>query len=217
MGRLGIDRNDNFYFLSFSAFPNLFWLEEKPLWCFVLFWIFLLFFEFSIMGRVGIGRYDNFYFLHFSAFSNTAWREAQRIFYNFLNFFAIFLEISITSRVGIDRMEICKGVFKFLEFFLQFLWNFLLRVGYELIGAINFFIAWTEATMVFFNFLNFFWYFFRILYSESSRNWSERLFLFSHFLGLSRPVLAWREELRVFHNFLIFFSFFFSNSLVRDG
>ena len=27
-GRVGIDRNDNFYFLSFSAFPNMFWHEE---------------------------------------------------------------------------------------------------------------------------------------------------------------------------------------------
>ena len=31
MGRVEIDQNDNFYFLSFSAFHNLFWLEEKPL------------------------------------------------------------------------------------------------------------------------------------------------------------------------------------------
>ena len=28
-GRVGTDRNDNFYFHSFSAFPNLFWLEKK--------------------------------------------------------------------------------------------------------------------------------------------------------------------------------------------
>ena len=36
VGRVGIDRNDNFYFLSFSAFPDLFWLEEKPLKCFLI-------------------------------------------------------------------------------------------------------------------------------------------------------------------------------------
>ena len=29
-GRLGTDRNDKFYFLSFMTFPNLFWLEKKP-------------------------------------------------------------------------------------------------------------------------------------------------------------------------------------------
>ena len=28
--RVGMERKDNFYFLSFSTFPNLFWLEMKP-------------------------------------------------------------------------------------------------------------------------------------------------------------------------------------------
>jgi len=28
--RVGTKRNDNFYFPSFSAFSNLFWLEKKP-------------------------------------------------------------------------------------------------------------------------------------------------------------------------------------------
>ena len=33
-----------FYFLSFSTFPNLFWLEKKLWRWFLIFWIFLLFF-----------------------------------------------------------------------------------------------------------------------------------------------------------------------------
>ena len=33
-----------FFFLSFSAFPNLFWLGKKLWWCFLIFWIFSLFF-----------------------------------------------------------------------------------------------------------------------------------------------------------------------------
>ena len=28
--QVGTERNDNFYFLSFSAFSNLFWVEKKP-------------------------------------------------------------------------------------------------------------------------------------------------------------------------------------------
>ena len=28
--RVGMERDDNLYFLSFSAFSNLFWLEMKP-------------------------------------------------------------------------------------------------------------------------------------------------------------------------------------------
>ena len=43
-GRVRNDRNDNFYFHSFSTFPIQFWLEKKRLWCFLVFWIFLLFF-----------------------------------------------------------------------------------------------------------------------------------------------------------------------------
>ena len=42
--RVGTERNDNFYFLSFSAFFNLFWLEMKPYWYFLIFWNSLLFY-----------------------------------------------------------------------------------------------------------------------------------------------------------------------------
>ena len=42
--RVRTKQNDNFYFLSFSSFSNLFWLEMKPQWYFIIFWIFLLFF-----------------------------------------------------------------------------------------------------------------------------------------------------------------------------
>ena len=42
-GRVETNQND-FFFLSFSAIPILFWLEKKLRWCFLIFWIFLLFF-----------------------------------------------------------------------------------------------------------------------------------------------------------------------------
>ena len=35
--RVGTKRNDTFYILSFSAFSNLFWLEMKPWWYFLIF------------------------------------------------------------------------------------------------------------------------------------------------------------------------------------
>ena len=43
-GRVGTQRNDFFYLLSFMAFPNLFWLVKKLRWCFLIFIIFMLFF-----------------------------------------------------------------------------------------------------------------------------------------------------------------------------
>ena len=77
-GQEGIDQNDNFYYISFLAFPNLFWLEEKPYSCFTILWIFFyIFFEFSIVGRVRIDRNDNFYFLSFSAFPDQFWLEEK--------------------------------------------------------------------------------------------------------------------------------------------
>ena len=41
----GWDQSKLFFFsLSFSAFPNFFWIEMKLWWCFLIFWIFSLFF-----------------------------------------------------------------------------------------------------------------------------------------------------------------------------
>ena len=42
--RIGKERNNNFYFLSFSSIPNLFRHKMNPKWYFWIFWIFLLFF-----------------------------------------------------------------------------------------------------------------------------------------------------------------------------
>ena len=77
LGQGGTDTNDNFYFLSFSAFLNLFWFEEKPLYCFLIFRIFSIFLEFFITSRVGIDRNDNFFFFSFLAFPNLFWLEKK--------------------------------------------------------------------------------------------------------------------------------------------
>ena len=74
-----------------------------------------------------------------------ALKKAILMFLNFLNFFTIFLEFSITGRVGTDRnifffslsrppptrfgmKRSHNGVFQFFEFFCYFFFNFLLRV-----------------------------------------------------------------------------------------
>ena len=63
-------QSDNFYFLSFSAFSNIFWLGMKSQWYFSISWIFL---EFSLTHREGTKQNDSFYFLTFSVFSNIFW------------------------------------------------------------------------------------------------------------------------------------------------
>ena len=53
---VGTKRNDNLYFLSFSAFSNQFLLEKKPkLFVFLIFSIFLQFFM-NFLLRVGLER-----------------------------------------------------------------------------------------------------------------------------------------------------------------
>ena len=61
--RMGTKRNDNFYFLSFSAFSYLFWLVLKPQRFFFNFLAILL--EFSITGRAGTERYFLIFYYFF--------------------------------------------------------------------------------------------------------------------------------------------------------
>ena len=92
--RVRTKQNRNFYFPSFSAFPILFWLEMKLCWCFLIFWIFLLFFKIFYYGSVR-NTSERFFFFLFSLFHGLSqpifvWKEAMMVFSNFLNFFSIF-------------------------------------------------------------------------------------------------------------------------------
>ena len=159
---VGTKRNDNFYFLYFSAFSNLFWLEMKPQWYYLIFWFFFFFFlEFFIACRVWTERKDNFYSL-FLGISQPilAWNGAITVFFNLFNFFAINLEFSLTRQVGMKR----NNNFYFLS-----------------LSLFHPILAWNHAIMVFFIFPNFFYYFFGIFYYASSWYGTERYFLFSLF------------------------------------
>ena len=88
--RVGMERNDNFYFLSFTAFLQriLAWNEATT----VFFNFFVIFLEFSITHWVGTKRNDNFYFLSFPAFSSLFWfkMKSQWYFLIFLIFLPFF-------------------------------------------------------------------------------------------------------------------------------
>ena len=106
-GRVRTDRNDFFYFLSFLAFPNLFWPEKLPKCWFLVFLIFFCYFlEISLTRRVGTHLNDFyffcFFFLSFSAFPYLFWigKKKQWCFLIFLSFLAIFFEYFITGRAG---------------------------------------------------------------------------------------------------------------------
>ena len=69
--QVGTKRNDNFYFLYFSSFSNLFLPEMKAIMVFFNFFnFFALFLELSVTRQEGTKRNGNFYFLSFCSFSN---------------------------------------------------------------------------------------------------------------------------------------------------
>ena len=77
--RVGTERNDNFYFLSFSSFlfQPILACNEAIMVLFHLMNFFAIFLEFSFKRRVEMERNDNFYFLSFSALSNLFWLEMK--------------------------------------------------------------------------------------------------------------------------------------------
>ena len=105
--RVGTKRNGNFYFPSFSSFSYLFWLEMKPYWYFLNFRIFLLFFL-NFQFRVGLKRNGTIIFIFsLSRPFPTCFdlKESYNGIFNFLNFFAILLEFSITRSGGTERTD----------------------------------------------------------------------------------------------------------------
>ena len=105
--RVRTERNENFYFLSFSAFSNLFWLVMKPNWYFLIFWIFFYFLGifYYALGRDGTEREFLFSLFHRIFQPILAWNNAIMIFFNIFNFFSISLEFSIMDRVWTERND----------------------------------------------------------------------------------------------------------------
>ena len=106
--RFGLERNGtvNFIFSLSRHFPIYFglkWYQNGIVEFFCYF--FGIFYDSP--GRNGTERNDNFYFPSFPAFFQPilSWKESIMVFFNFLNFFAIFLEFSITRRVGTKRND----------------------------------------------------------------------------------------------------------------
>ena len=102
------DQNDKFFFLSFATCPDPFWLEMKPEWCFLIFWIFFsLFFRIFYSKSGKNGRNDNFFSLFLDpCLLVLALNEAQMVLFNFWIFLPFFLKFSILDRVVSFGMRI---------------------------------------------------------------------------------------------------------------
>ena len=119
------------------------------------------------MCWVGTRRNDFFlfffvFFLSFTAIPNLFWlgKKQQWCFLIFLNFFATFFEFSITGWVGTHWNDF------FCFFFSLFL------------GLPQLILAWKDATMVFFNFFEFFGIFFEFsITGQVGTHWNDFFFL----------------------------------------
>ena len=158
------------------------------------------------------------------------------VFFSFSNFFIIFLEFSISRRVGTKQNNTfyipsftafynlfwlkMEPEWYFLIFWISFLfcWNFQLRVRQERNGMTIFIFSlshhfrtyfglkWTHNGIFFI--FQLFCYFFGIFYFATGRNETERYFLYSLFLGIFQPILAWNECITVYFNFFNFIAIF---------
>ena len=123
-------------------------------------------------------------------------KDAIMVFFNFLNFFAIFLEFFITGRVGVDRND-----------------NFYFH---SFSGISQPFLDWKEAKIRFFNFLNFFAIFFEFSITGQVANNLNDHFSFIFFLAFPKMFGLLEKPQWCFIISWIFL-LFFSNSLVRVG
>ena len=102
-----------FYFHSFSAFLNLFWLEEKQYRCFLIFFNFFEIFLgilYSGSGRNSSERFFFFFFTFSQPFpSYFALKEAITVFFNFFGYFFGILNYGLTKN-SLERF------FSFLSF-----------------------------------------------------------------------------------------------------
>ena len=107
--RIDLERNGTIIFIlslcqPFPTYFGLKWSQNGIFWFFDSFFSFFGIFYF-LSGKNGTKR--KFLFFHFLGFFQPifAWNEAITVSFNSLNFFAIFLEFSITLWVGTKRND----------------------------------------------------------------------------------------------------------------
>ena len=96
-GKKGSKLEKNFH--SFSACPDPFRLEMNPGWCFLIFWIFLLFYsEIYHSGQVKTVSNEKIFFTHFRPFPTQFCLKWSTMFFNYFKLFAIFWEFSSSGQ-----------------------------------------------------------------------------------------------------------------------
>ena len=158
----GTDKNDIFFFLSFSPCPVPFRMKRSHKILFSFLNFFCYFSKIPIPGRVGMDQNENFFFSHILSLSCAvlAWKGAIMMFFNFLNFFCYFFGIPY-SGLGWNGLE--------REYFFSLILSLSRPV-----------LVWKETTMTFFIFFIFFAIFLEFPLSGPVGMVQDENFLFSH-------------------------------------
>ena len=155
--RLGTKRNDNFYFLSLSAFFLPILVRNEAIIVFFLFFLFFLLFFWNFLFRAG-------------------WERNGTIIIIFS------LSQPFPTDYGLKWSQ--NGIFLIFRIFQLFFWNFKLRVWTERIGTIIFVFSLSRPSPIYFGlkrsqngifkFFEFVCYSFGIFYFASGMNKTER-------------------------------------------
>ena len=154
--------------LSFSAYLIPFWLKIMPEIGFLIFWFFFSFFFRNFHARVEYERNSglNFFSLLLCVTHPIlAKNNAERSFFNFLNFLAIFFGISFHGS-SMNGIQVENFFFSFSAYLLPFWLKIMPEMGFLI-----------------------FWIFFFYFFSEFScpgRVWTE--FEFKIFFSISPPI-----------------------------
>ena len=121
MRRVGTELNDNYYFLSFSAFCKILAWKDAIMVFFNFFNFLLFFWNFLFRVRNGTARQFLFSLIFCLSQSILAWKEALMVFLNFFNFLLFFWNFLFRAEQGWNRTLIFFLIFSILLlFFLEF-------------------------------------------------------------------------------------------------
>ena len=117
--RVGMKRNDNFYFRSFSDFSNLkAWNEATMVVSFNFLNFFGIFYHASDKNEMKRKFLFSLFLILFEPIM--AWNESTMVFFNFWNFFSIFFNFLL--RVGQERNGTIIFYFLFYPSFSNQFW-----------------------------------------------------------------------------------------------
>ena len=119
--RVGTERNDNFYFLYFSAFSNLFWLEMKPQWYFFdFFCCFYGIFYYASGRKNGMIIFIFSLSQPFRTYFCWKWHHSSFVLFFLIYLIFLLLFLNFLVRIGSEWNETIIFIFSLWAFSILF-------------------------------------------------------------------------------------------------